>query len=73
VIDALRGVYQLIVKILYGSGLRLIECLRLRVQDLDVQRNQIIVRSGKGEKDHVTMLPLEIHHKSSLSLGKLKQ
>jgi integron integrase len=43
--------------LLYGSGLRLLECCRLRVQDLDFGMNQIVVRSGKGDKDRVTLLP----------------
>jgi integron integrase len=42
---------------LYGTGLRLLECLRLRVKDLDFDANQIVVREGKGDKDRVTMLP----------------
>jgi len=44
-------------KLLYGSGLRAMECLRLRVKDLDFEQRQIFVRDGKGEKDRVTMLP----------------
>jgi integron integrase len=44
-------------KILYGSGLRLVECLRLRVKDVDFEQHCIVVRDGKGEKDRVTMLP----------------
>jgi integrase len=43
--------------VLYGSGVRLEECLALRVKDLDFDRHQIIVRQGKGQKDRVTMLP----------------
>jgi site-specific recombinase XerD len=43
--------------LLYGSGLRLLECLRLRVQDLDFARNLIIVRAGKGGKDRITVFP----------------
>jgi len=43
--------------LLYGAGLRLLECCRLRVQDVDFPGNQIVVRTGKGEKDRVTMLP----------------
>jgi integron integrase len=43
--------------LMYGSGLRLMECLRLRVKDIDFEENQIIVRDGKGFKDRVTMLP----------------
>lgn len=43
--------------LMYGSGIRLMECLRLRVQDVDLSRNEIAVRNGKGGKDRVTMLP----------------
>ena len=48
IIDLLSGHPQLIVKLLYGSGLRLLECLRLRVKDIDFSMNQILVRHGKG-------------------------
>jgi len=53
----LRGVSWLMATLLYGSGLRLFECLRLRVKDLDFERREILVREGKGNKDRVTMLP----------------
>ncbi len=49
--------YWLIANLMYGSGLRLMESLRLRVKDIDFSQNQIIVRSGKGNKDRVTILP----------------
>ena len=45
------------VSLLYGAGLRVMECLRLRVKDVDLEYRQILVRDGKGEKDRVTMLP----------------
>ncbi len=57
VIERLSGPHKLITQLLYGSGLRITECLRLRVKDLDFQRGEIIVRSGKGGKDRVTVLP----------------
>jgi integron integrase len=57
VLAAMSGTYQLIAKLLYGSGLRLVECLRLRVKDVDFEQRQIIVRDGKGAKDRVTVLP----------------
>lgn len=57
VLAAMSGTNQLVAKLLYGSGLRLIECLRLRVKDIDFEQHQIIVRDGKGRKDRVTMLP----------------
>jgi integrase len=57
VITELEGRPRLIATLLYGSGLRLLECCRLRVQDIDFGMNQILVRDGKGAKDRVTMLP----------------
>ena len=54
VIAQLSGIYQLQAKLLYGSGLRLLECLRLRVKDLDFERRAIIVRDTKGDEDPVT-------------------
>ena len=57
VLGHLSGTHLLMAKLLYGSGLRLMECLRLRVKDLDFAQCQILVRDGKGEKDRVTMLP----------------
>ena len=46
--------------LLYGSGLRLLECLRLRVQDVGFDRAELLVRGGKGDKDRVTMLPCAV-------------
>ena len=57
VIAQLPGVYWLIGTLLYGGGLRLMECLRLRVQDIDFNYSRITVRGGKGGKDRVTILP----------------
>ena len=53
VISLISGVHQLVVKLLYGSGLRIIECLRLRVQDIDFGMKTLTVRDGKGSKDRV--------------------
>jgi len=47
----------LMAGLMYGGGLRLMECVRLRVKDVDFERNQILVRDGKGQKDRITMLP----------------
>jgi integron integrase len=47
----------LMASLMYGAGLRLMECLRLRVQDIEFSRNEILVRDGKGAKDRITMLP----------------
>jgi integron integrase len=60
VIKNLSGVYFLIAGLMYGSGLRLMECLRLRVKDLDFSYNQVWVRHGKGAKDRVTPLPARL-------------
>ncbi|MFM7280913.1 MAG: integron integrase [Planctomycetia bacterium] len=57
VLAKLEGEPRLMATLLYGAGLRLLECCRLRVKDLDFARNQITVRRGKGDKDRATMLP----------------
>jgi len=57
VLGQLHGTRWLIASLLYGSGLRVLECLRLRVKDVDFSYLQILVRDGKGNKDRVTMLP----------------
>ncbi len=57
VIGNLKGDKWLMANLMYGAGLRLMECLHLRVQDIDFASNQITVRDGKGNKDRVTMLP----------------
>jgi integrase len=53
----LDGQKWLMAGLLYGSGLRLLECLRLRVKDVDFGQNHLVVRDGKGQKDRVTLLP----------------
>jgi len=81
-IEALSGVPCLVAGLLYGSGLRLLEALRLRVKDLDFERGEIVIRAGKGRRDRVTMLPqslrddlgrqLEIaraYHRADLAAG----
>ncbi len=57
IISKMQGVPKLIASILYGSGMRLMEALRLRIQDIDLEQDMIIVRNGKGNKDRVTLLP----------------
>ncbi len=57
VILAMTGTCQFMAKLLYGSGLRLMECIRLRVHDLDFDMNEMTVRDGKGSKDRITLLP----------------
>jgi integron integrase len=57
VIAHLKGEHRLIASLLYGSGLRIMEAVRLRVKDIDFSRHEITVRDGKGEQDRLTMLP----------------
>jgi integron integrase len=56
----LEGVYALLAGMAYGTGMRLMECLRLRVKDIDFAGNAIIVREGKGAKDRITPLPTKL-------------
>jgi integron integrase len=57
ILDRMDGVHGLIARLMYGTGMRIMECLGLRVKDLDLERRQIVVRQGKGGKDRVTMVP----------------
>jgi integron integrase len=57
VLDGMSGVYGLMARLLYGTGMRLMECVRLRVKDVDFERAEIVIRDGKGAKDRITMLP----------------
>ena len=60
VLQRLDGVPRLMALLLYGAGLRLLECCHLRVKDIDFATNQIVIRDGKGRKDRVTMLPAAV-------------
>ena len=57
VLEELQGTPRLMALLLYGAGLRLLECARLRIKDLDLTSNQLVVRAGKGDRDRVTLLP----------------
>jgi integrase len=59
VLDLMEGTNKIIAQFLYGSGLRIMEAVRLRVKDLDFNMEQVIVRNGKGNKDRITMFPEE--------------
>src|SRR5437667_672682 len=72
VLRQLRGTPRLMAILLYGSGLRLLECARLRVQDIDFGRHQIIVRAGKGDKDRITTLPTIISAELARHLEAVK-
>lgn len=69
----LEGTQQLIGRLLYGTGLRLLEGLRLRVKDLDFARGQITVRGGKGDKDRVTMLPEALKEALRAQLHRVRE
>ena len=60
ILDRMHGRERLMVELLYGTGMRLLECCRLRVKDVDFQRNQILVRDGKGQKDRAVPLPRRV-------------
>ncbi len=72
VISQLDGVIQLFIKMLYGTGMRLNEGLRLRIKDIDLEENQIIVRDGKGEKDRITILPEKLVEPLKEHIRKVK-
>jgi integron integrase len=73
VLQPLRGVPRLMASLLYGSGLRLLECCRLRVQDVDFATNQIVVRGAKRDKDRVTMLPAVIKADLARHLERVRE
>jgi len=56
-LDRMKSTHQLIARLLYGTGMRLMEGMRLRVKDLEFERHELVVRDGKGQKDRMTMLP----------------
>jgi integron integrase len=68
----LQGTQWLVTSLLYGSGLRLMEALRLRVKDLAIERGEVIVREGKGGKDRVTMLPTALENSVRAHLERLR-
>lgn len=69
----MEGVPRLMAILLYGSGLRLLECCRLRVQDVDFARHQLLVRSGKGGRDRATMLPATITAELAAHLERVRE
>jgi integrase len=72
VMAGLAGTHLLIVRILYGCGLRLMECVRLRVQHVDFDRQILFVYQAKGGKDRTTVLPQAVQSESRLHLEKVK-
>jgi len=72
VISLMSGTPQLVAKLLYGSGLRIMEAVRLRIQDVDFGMKQITVRSGKGDKDRITTFPISMAPLLQNHLSKVK-
>src|SRR5207244_2639510 len=73
VLNAMAGVPQVMAKLLYGSGVRGLECVRLRVKDVDFAQYMLLVRDGKGEKDRITMLPENLVTPLQEHLVRVKQ
>jgi integron integrase len=73
VLSQLSGAKRLIAMLLYGSGLRLLEALSLRVKDVDFARAQLIVRGGKGDKDRATVFPRALHEELRAHLGRVRR
>ena len=73
VLARLEGDYRLMVHLLYGSGLRLLEVLRLRVKDIDFGYNRITVREGKGMRERVTILPAGLKHPLQEHLARMQE
>lgn len=71
VLTRMEGTQALVAGLLYGSGLRLMEALRLRVKDIDFERGELLVRDGKGAKDRITMLPSRVRKTLKAHLAKV--
>jgi len=73
ILSRLTGTQWLIVSLFYGTGMRIMECLRLRVQDVDLKRRELLIRDGKGFKDRVTMLPMTLGAPLQAHLIKVRE
>lgn len=73
VLSHLRGPYRVIASLLYGSGLRLLEALRLRIKDIDLATRTVIVRDGKGFKDRATVLPASLVSPLAIRVARLRE
>ena len=71
--EAMEGTPRLMAELMYGSGVRLMELLRLRVKDVDLERGQLIVRAGKGDQDRVTVLPELVQEKLRAHRERLRR
>jgi len=72
VLSNMSGVNKLMASLLYGTGMRLMECVRLRIKDVDFSNNQILVRDGKGNKDRVTILPEKLKEILKIQIKRVK-
>ncbi|QDU18153.1 integron integrase [Urbifossiella limnaea] len=73
VLGVMADPYRLMAELMYGSGLRLLEVLRLRVKDVDLDRSEVVVREGKGNKDRVTMLPAAVRPRVVAQLAEARR
>ncbi len=71
-LDRLEGTHALMARLMYGTGLRLTECLRLRVKDVELARRELVVRQGKGAKDRITMFPASLVEEMASHLGAVR-
>jgi integron integrase len=72
-IGALHGIYGLMAQIIYGGGLRLKECLRLRIKDVEFEKNTLMIRGAKGDKDRQTILPETVQQNLREHLSKVRK
>jgi integron integrase len=71
-LEHVHGTARLLASLMYGSGLRLMECCRLRIRDIDIERGTITVHDGKGAKDRVTLLPERLHEPLRHQLSRVR-
>ena len=72
IFDKMTGIHRLLAELMYGSGLRILECCRLRVKDVDFDRHQILVRDGDGEKDRAVPLPRRLEERLRVVVAERK-
>jgi integron integrase len=72
-LSKLEGVWRLMASLLYGSGLRLMECVSVRVKDLDFDNGQVLIRRGKGQKDRVTLMPRSLVEQLAAHLVEVRE
>ncbi len=73
VLSQMKGTHLLMAKLIYGTGIRLMECIRLRIQDVDFGQRQLFIRSGKGGKDRTTFLPRLVYNELHEHIERVKK